>query len=371
MRMNMNIIKSPKDSLILFNIAASLFFSSMSLTAAESSSPPPSPVKVEAVEQLEHSPTVKMMGTVYSQNQVELTAGVNGRLEWVIEPGSYIRRGERVAQIELLPIQLRYSERQAQYNRAKINLEFLIKELTRQKELKQKNNTSQFQLEQTESQVALAKADLEIAELQLKQAKQELEKATITSPFEGVITQRYRRAGFDVGPSEILVQLLDTRNLEVRVDLPIKYLAFTKPGTLVKISLLDHERNLTTMDAKASTIIPAADQLSQTFEMRIRIPEAANKTISTGQLIDVEVPIQSQRMRLAVHRDALLLRGDGTYIVKIDENNIAHKLKVEVGSGKNDWVMISGDIKAGDRVAVRGAERLNQGQQVLIQNIDT
>lgn len=367
----MNTIRRKNNTLILFSFTANLILVSLNLTAAELNSPPPRPVKVETVKQLVQSPSVKIMGTVFSQNQVDLTAGVSGRLEWVVEPGSYIRKGERVAQIELVPIQLRHSERLAQYNRAKINLEFLIKELTRQKELKQKNNTSQLQLEQTESQVALAKADLEIAELQLKQTKRELEKATITSPFEGVITQRFRRAGFDVGPSEILVQLLDTRNLEVRVDMPIKYLAFTKPGTLVKMSLLDHERNLTTLNAKASTIIPAADQLSQTFEMRIRIPELANKTFSTGQLIDVEIPIQSQRMNLAVHRDALLLRSDGTYIVKIDENNIAHKLKVEVGAGKNEWVMISGDIEEGDRVAIRGAERLNEGQQVLVQNIGT
>lgn len=364
-------ITTKQSTLIVFKIATVLLFASMNSIAEEANTPPASPVKVESVRQLNESPSIKLMGTVYSQNQVELTAGVSGRLVWVIEPGTYIRQGERVAQIELLPIQLRHSERHAQYNRAKINLEYLVKELSRQKELKQKNNTSQLQLEQTESQVALAKADLEIAELQLKQVNRELQKATITSPFEGVITQRFRRAGFDVGPSEILVQLLDTRNLEVRVDMPIKYLAYTKPGALVNLSLIDHENNLTRFNAKTSTIIPAADQLSQTFEMRIRVPETANSTISTGQLIDVEIPILSQRMNLAVHRDALLLRSDGTYIVKIDENNIAHKLKVEVGKGKNEWVMISGDIKVGDKVAVRGAERLNQGQLVLIQNIET
>lgn len=334
----------------------------------ERQTPPPSPVKVEVVKALDEIPSATLTGTIYSRNQVQLTAGVTGRLEWVVEPGTYLQKGDLVAQIELLPLQLRQAERKAQFKRAKINLDYLKKELKRQNELRQNKNTSQLQLEQTQSQVELAESDLEITELQLKQINEQLARATVRSPFEGVVTERFRRAGYDVGRSDVLVQLLDTKHLEARVFIPVKYLAFTKPGILVILSTQDSNQKSVEITALASTIIPSVDALSQTFEMRINLPEKTQSFWSAGQMVKVRVPIESDKISLTVHRDALILRSDGIYVVKIDDQNIAHRLKVIVGKGQNDWVTVTGEIKQGDRIAIRGAERLTEGQSVIIQS---
>lgn len=329
--------------------------------------PPPSPVKVAEVKASEISPTADIMGTVYSKNQVQLTAGVAGKLEWVAEPGTYLKQGDLVAQIELLPLQLRQAEQTAQLKRARINLQYLERELQRQRELRLKNSASQFQLEQTESQYELAKSDIEIADLQLKQINDQLSRATIRSPFEGVVTERLRRAGTDVSRSDVLVQVLDTESLEVRLFVPVKYLAFTKPGSKVTLSSGEFGQSLS-LDALATTIIPAADPRSQTFEMRINVPNKGQEYWAAGQLIRVSIPVESQRTALTIHRDALILRRDGTYVVKIDEDNTAHRLKVKVGKGNGDWVMVEGDLKQGDQVATRGAERLREGQKVIVQS---
>ena len=348
----------------LLMVSAICVLAVMPATAAEQA---PSPVKVVAVKANQVSATADIMGTVYSRNEVQLTAGVTGRLEWVAEPCSYLKKDDLVAQIELLPLQLRQAEQSAQLKRAKINLQYLERELNRQKELMLKRSASQFQLEQTESQFELAKSDLEIADLQLKQINDELSRATIRSPCDGVVTERMRRAGFDVGRSDVIVQLLDTQSLEVRLFVPIKYLAFTKPGSEVIVSSRSEHGETLTVNARATTIIPTADPLSQTFEMRINVPQQGQEFWAAGQLVKVAIPIESERATLAVHRDALILRRDGTYIVKIDENNIAHRLKVKVGKGQGDWVNVEGEIEIGDRVATRGAERLQEGQKVIVQ----
>ncbi|MCP4412003.1 MAG: efflux RND transporter periplasmic adaptor subunit, partial [Gammaproteobacteria bacterium] len=44
-----------------------------------------------------------------------------------------------------------------------------------------------------------------------------------------------------------------------------------------------------------------------------------------------------------------------------------HRLKVEVGMGQGDRVIVEGELKPGDQVAIRGAERLKEGQEVEIQ----
>ncbi len=354
---------SLENSFVVMLLIASTFVGSVSVTAET----PPAPVKVEQVKPLEQSSTTDILGTINSRNQAQLTAGVTGRLEWVAEPGTYLKKGDLVAQIELLPLQLRKAEQEAQHKRAKINLQYLERELTRQKELQKKNSVSQNQYDEAQSQFELAQADLEISELKLKQSIDQLARATVFAPFEGVVTERHRRTGFDVGRSDILVEMLDTTHLEVRVFVPIKYLSYTKPGTDVSLSSTYGDKDEFTFSATASTIIPTADPRSQTFEMRIDIPESAQEHWATGQLINVKIPIESKRSALTVHRDALILRQDGTYVVKIDDQNIVHRLKVEVGMGQGDRVIVEGELKPGDQVAIRGAERLKEGQEVEIQ----
>ena len=63
----------------------------------------------------------------------------------------------------------------------------------------------------------------------------------------------------------------------------------------------------------------------------------------------------------------MILRKDGTFVIKIDTENKAHRLLVKVGKGTIDRVSIQGDLQQGDQVAIRGAERLTEGQSVIVQ----
>ena len=77
-------------------------------------------------------------------------------------------------------------------------------------------------------------------------------------------------------------------------------------------------------------------------------------------------------MTLAVHRDALILRNSGSFVVKIDDDNTAHRVPVQIGQGQGDWLAIEQPglpLKAGDRVAIRGAEMLKEGDRVVIQAV--
>ena len=328
--------------------------------AAES--PTPKPVKVDPVKVMDLSATTDLMATIHSRAYVPVTAGVNGRIEWLAEPGSMVQEGDVLVKMDLLPLKLMQLEQQAQLKRAKINVNYLQNEVQRLQKLKKSNSASQFQLDQSQSQYDLAKTDIEIADLKLQQINDQIQRANVTAPFSGVITERIVRAGTDVNRSDSLLKLLDTEHLEVRLFVPIKYLAFIRKGHSLNISASGQMIN-----AKISALIPSADAKSQTFEVRINIPTHLNESWAAGQLVKVTVPIQATKNTLTVHRDALILRKDGTYVVKIDIDNKAHRLPVIVQNGTFDRVSIKGDLKAGDNVAIRGAERLNEGQQVVVQ----
>ena len=217
-------------------------------------------------------------------------------------------------------------------------------------------------MDQTQSQYELAQADSEIATLKLKQIEDELKRATVKAPFDGVVTERVVRAGTDINRSDILLKLLDTEHLEVRLYIPVKYLAYVRKGLELKLQAIGQ-----TISTEVTAVIPSTDPLSQTFEVRIQIPEHMNEFWTAGQLVKVTVPVQDAHPSLTVHRDALILRRDGTFVVKVDRENKAHRLLVKVGKGTLDRVSIQGDLQRGDRIAIRGAERLNEGQSVVVQ----
>ncbi len=323
---------------------------------------PASPVKIDTITEVSLAATADLMGTLHSRSYVNITAGVSGRLEWLQEPGVMVHQGDVLAKMDLLPLELKQAEQKAQIKRANINSRYFNNELQRLQKLKKTNATSQFQLDQTRSQFELAQTDSEIANLKLKQVEDELQRATVKAPFDGVVTERVVRAGTDINRSDVLLKLLDTEHLEVRLYVPVKYLAYVRKGLDLNLQAIGQ-----IISTPVTAVIPSTDPLSQTFEVRIQIPEHLNEFWTAGQLVKVTVPVQDAHPSLTVHRDALILRKDGTFVVKIDAKNKAHRLLVKVGKGTLDRVTIEGDLHSGDKIAIRGAERLKEGQSVVVQ----
>ncbi|SEL86291.1 RND family efflux transporter, MFP subunit [Colwellia chukchiensis] len=348
-----------KIMLVLFIFSASILLIKSSQAA---NGAPAMPVMVDQVTQVELGASTELMATLHSRSHLDITAGVNGRIAWLAEPGSLVQQGDVLVKMDLTPLKLMHLEQQAQLKRAQINLRYLHQEVQRLKKLKQSNSASQFQLDQTQAQYDLASTDIEIADLKLQQIADQIQRATVTAPFNGVITERIVRAGSDVNRSETLLKILDTEQLEVRVYVPIKYLGFVRKGHELAISASGQQ-----IKAAISALIPSADAKSQTFEVRINIPNHLNEVWAAGQLVKVTVPTQAATPSLTVHRDALILRKDATYVVKVADDNTVHRLPVVVKQGTAERVSIEGDLRAGDKVAIRGAERLNEGQKVIVQ----
>ena len=65
--------------------------------------------------------------------------------------------------------------------------------------------------------------------------------------------------------------------------------------------------------------------------------------------MSVAIPIRARQLALAVPRDALVLRQDGSYVFRISADNKAEQVKVEIGDSAGNLVAVSGDLAEGDR----------------------
>jgi len=322
---------------------------------------PASVVQVASVSRAELAPTVAVPGTIYSRNDVQITAGVPGQLQMVVEPGTYVNKGDTIARIDSRTLLLQRAEQEALLQRAEINVRQLESQLHRQRELGGSNLVSEFEIEQTEANRDLAISDANITRVRIRQIDDQIQRADIRAPFTGLIISRFHRAGEDVLRGEVLGQMTDIENMEVRAFVPLKHLQRTAIGDAIDIFATDKR-----FEGRIRALIPTGDVRSQTFEARIDLPEGASARWTVGELVSVAVPIRARQVSLTVPRDALVLRSDGEYVFRINEENKAERIKVNIGDSSGSLVAVSGPLFEGDRVAIRGAENLQDGAAVKI-----
>lgn len=328
-------------------------------------------VRVERVREGAIERMLPLSGRVHSRNDAALGLSLSGELEWVLEPGTRVERGAVIARLDQQPIILRKSELEHLASREGVNAAYLDREVLRLSRLRAENNASERLVDESESQRDISRMELQSLRARIQQLDDELRRSQLVAPFPGVITQRFRRGGEYAQPGDVIVRLVDLEHLELRFQVPVAYLGRLAPGDRVVFTaqggqLLGErqKRNVATV----RTVIPAADANSQTFEVRADIGVPDSALVVAGQLVNVSVRIASNQPTLQIPRDAIVLREEGNYVFRIDSDNRAKKVMVEIGEGSRDWVSVTGPLNEGDWIAVRGVERLQDGQAVSRQD---
>lgn len=318
------------------------------------------PVTVAEVVSTSMAPTIPAAGTVFSRSETQITAGMAGRLERLAEPGDYIQAGAAVAEFDCEMLDLQRERQVAESERARINFETLAREVERLESVRESSVIAEIQHDRTIADRDLAGSDLRIADIAIRETDSQLSRCIVRAPFSGVITQTLRNPGEDVERSAVLAAMTDTENLEVRASVPIRYLPRMQAGQPAEVHLNDLH-----IDARIRKVVPAANSQSQTFEVRLDLPDDAPRLVAAGQLVSVELPL-SANVALTVPRDSVVLREDGAFVMRINNEAKVEQVAVEVHEATGDLIAVRGALQSGDRIAVRGAEALNEGEVVAV-----
>ena len=318
----------------------------------------PALVRVAVASVKDIAPITTVPGTVVSRNDARLSAEVPGRLTAVADVGTEVALGEPVARIEDTTLRLQNSELQAEVARAEARLRFLESEEKRYKELAESNLAAATQLEQTRSDRDVARGDLDVARARLRQNEDQLARTRILAPYDGVVVARLMTPGERVIEGSNVVRLVDQNNLEIIARAPLEYYRFVQRG-----QLLDVRTSSQSALAEVRTVVAVGDENTHQFELRL---DLEGNPFPVGQTLRVAIPTSDSREVLTVPRDALVLRPEGQSVFVVDANNQAQQVSVTVGVGQGEDVEILGPVSPGDRVVVRGNERLQPGQEVSI-----
>lgn len=318
-----------------------------------------SPVELSEARVTMMAPTMQVAGTVVSRDDAFLSAEVEGRLIEVADVGTRVGQGDVIAKVEDTTLRLRSQELAAEITRAEARLRFLEAELVRFERLAETNLAAASQIDQTRSERDVAISDLTVVGSRLAQIEEQLRRTELRAPFAGVVVERIAQAGERVAEGARVVRLVNPDNLEVVARAPLRYYRYVQPGDELGLDAGDGDE----LVAPVRTVVSVGDESRHVFELRLDM----NESLPVGQTVRVTIPTANVREVLAVPRDALVLRGDGIAVFIVGEDNTARRIRVTTGIGAGDWIEVSGPIQAGDRVVIRGNERLRPGQEVSVQ----
>lgn len=346
-------------SLLAVLLAATLF--APTAPGAQEGSPegpPPAPVRVSRVVEREMTRRLQVPGSVVSRSTAALAAEVAGPLTEVAEAGDTVAAGDVVALVDDSAILLELRDADAQIRRLEANLEYLDQQVARLERLTAEQVVAASELEETASRRRAAREELEAARVARERSLFRLNRTKVRAPFGGRVVERLASPGSYVGVGTPIVQLLDTDDLEVRARAPISVEPYLAPGMEVTVS--DGSRSVA---GTVRALVPVGDETSRMFELRVALAEPA---WITGAPVRVALPASAPRRVTAVPRDALVLRAEATYVFKVGEDDTAERVEVTPGIGDRELIEVVGEVAAGDRVIVRGAERLRPGQAVAV-----
>ena len=323
---------------------------------AQQQKPEPPSVGVVQARLVKMAPKSVLPGTVVSRNDSQLASEVEGRIASVAEVGTVVSKGGIVARVDNNLAGMQLASDRASVARLEAQVRFDRDQAQRMDSLFAQSAIAKSTRDQAASTRDMDTAALAAAQAALKKSQYQFDHSDIRAPFPGRVVARLINPGEYATAGKPIVRLVDIGSTEVSVQIPIETSAYLHEGMDVGVEI---ESKRTT--GKIRAIVPVGDVASRTIEVRLTVPAGVG---FVGDAAKVFIPSSAVREVVAVPRDALVLREDNTYVFKVNGKGVAERVAVETGAEDGAFVEVKGPVSAGERVIVRGAERLEAGQKV-------
>ena len=319
-------------------------------------------VELATVSEESASSVVKLPGTVISTRDAHIAAEISGRLTWVAQVGDHVEQGDVIARIDDHLLQLKMRNDKAEIARLEADIQYNTRQIGRLQKLALQNNMARSEIDEVESRLEMLLQEQRIAEVELDRTRYNLQRAEVKAPFPGVIAARELYTGEYTSPGDPLVRLVDTLQVEISVNAPLKVARYNRPGSEVEVAA-NGEKSVSAIRG----MVPVGDERSRMMELRLSV-EPGQWMI--GEAVTVELPDNAASTALSIPRDALVLRENNVFVYTVSKDNTAVKVPVKTLAGRGSRIAVEGGLAVGDAVVVRGAERLREGQALKVVSND-
>lgn len=342
---------------------------------SETKAPSPPTVTVSHPLQKKITDFAFFSGQTSAVEETDVRARVEGWLDKInFEPGSDVKEGELLFEIDPRPFQAQVDQYQALLMGKKADLTLAQTNLARAAELLQKAAISQLQYDENKAKALVAEAQVGIAEANLEKAKLELAYTKVSAPISGRVSRNYVDRGNLVGAGEktLLTKIVDTSKIYFYFDLSERdYLTYRrafpdKAGSAPKEPSVVHLQLADESDYPHEGTIdfaePQLDPSTGTLQARA-IFDNTSGILTAGLFGRVRIPVRT-REALLVPDLAIGVAQAGRFVMVVNKENIAERRLVETGDLRGTLRVIEKGLSKDDWVVVNAIQRAQPGRPV-------
>ncbi|HEY4336455.1 MAG TPA: efflux RND transporter periplasmic adaptor subunit [Puia sp.] len=310
-------------------------------------------VAVTALAPTSFTHFIDLQGDVEAENIAYISPrGQGGVVRQVL-----IKQGDHVSKGQLL-LKLDDAVQRQQLNNAQTQLSYA-------KDLYQRRKNLWDEKIGTEVELINAKNQVDQAETQLKIAGEQLDFTNVYADISGSVNTLTVKVGEALTPGSQSLQVVNTDNLKVVVQVPEIYQERVRVGTPVKIALPGlNNKEITGVVRVSSKVINTGNRA---FQVEIHI---SGSDIRANQVAVVKLQDYNAKNVLSIPINTLQTDQSGKYVmvaVKESDKLIAHKRTITIGQTYSDKVEVSGGLQSGDQLITDGFQSLYEGQLITLQ----
>jgi len=330
--------------------------------------PPAAQAKKVEVLVLEAKPfqsRIKATGTALAAQESYLSAPISGTVAQIlVKVGDRVKKGQILLRFDPTGFRLAGEQAQAGIDAARTQVDSLKLELDRTAQLTRSDAVSTATLDRVKAQYDVARAQLEGAQVALKQTNKALNDTEIRAPYNGVIVDILKDIG-EFAPSmppTNLIRIVDDSYLEVQAFLPEENLEFAKTGSVATVSVESIDL------ATTGRVIFVSDRIdpdTQTFEVRIHI-DNQDRRIKAGSFCRITMDKRSLPDAILIPARAVRRDTSGAPFVFVEREGKARTIPVKLGESDGAQILLIGGLAAGDKLITSGLDDLADGDAVQL-----
>lgn len=295
---------------------------------------------------------VSLDGSMQAREQATVSAQASGRVMALhVKAGDAVKKGQLLAVIDDRVTRAGVAQTQAGIEQAQAQWRNAQAQFERTQALVTKGFMGQAALDDARAALRAAQAAREQALAAHRQSALAQDFTRVTAPQAGVVLSTHLDAGDLAGVGAPIATIYTPQALRAVVHVPASLMPDVRKATAVRVQL--HDGRVVTPSKQ--TILPSADPVSQTIEVRLDLPADQTLSAMPGEQLQVRFEL-GQSDRLVVPRQAVVRRGELTavYVMRGDGEQARYVLRaVRLGHvvGEQGVEVLAG-LSVGDRVAL-------------------
>ena len=284
-------------------------------------------------------------GTVEAVNRATVSAQTSGRVaEILYDVNDFVEAGAVIMRFTDAEQQAALRQARAALEEAEARFTEAEQEYTRVEGMFRNETVSRARFEQAQANREAAAARLEAARSAVARAEEQLDYTVVRAPYAGIVSERHVAVGELVSPGQPLMSGLSLASLRVNVDVPQSM--FEPIRDIGRAFVYDGDDRIA---AESLTFFPVADPVTNTFRVRVNLPEGSAR-LFPGMFVKVGFVVGESR-RLLVPADAVVRRSELSAVYVVSEDRVTLR-QVRLGRTYGDDVEVLAGLDEGELVAL-------------------